>query len=399
MHPAKLRCLLDAPPSTPTTASKFRVLYDDNSKDAVHSLSETAVCIQQDAGTDDEYELPPGFGLEEIEMVVAQVGDWTKKELQDYCKEHGLQLAGNKYELFHRVTDYMLDHAQEQAHAAGGEALDENGRAHGITTGGQHLRIAGGQPAYSMPRAGGPRKRALIIGCSYKWHHGADRRPDRPLPPAYSAQHPQGVEWLMQDLQPGDSLFFYFSGHGGQEREKTGEEPRGYNQTICPIDYKLQGQIKDSRIHQMLVHPLPMGVTLHALIDACYSGTVMNLPYNALLKKGYFSGWEEEYKGQSWKQATAGGLAVQFSAARHDQFAKEMDHQKNGKTARNGAATYAFVQAIQRHRGVWGFEILYAELLQAMYDELQQSRFNHQEPTLSSSTALNLVSSRTKLRL
>lgn len=28
----------------------------------------------------------------------------------------------------------------------------------------------------------------------------------------------------------------------------------------------------------------------------------MNLPYNALLKKGYFSGWEEEYKGQSWKQ-------------------------------------------------------------------------------------------------
>lgn len=50
MHPAKLRCLLDAPPSTPTTASKFRVLYDDNSKDAVHSLSETAVCIQQDAG-------------------------------------------------------------------------------------------------------------------------------------------------------------------------------------------------------------------------------------------------------------------------------------------------------------------------------------------------------------
>lgn len=74
-------------------------------------------------------------------------------------------------------------------------------------------------------------------------------------------------------------------------------------------------------------------------------------------------------------------------------------YSENGKTARNGAATYAFVQAIQRHRGVWGFEILYAELLQAMYDELQQSRFNHQEPTLSSSTALNLVSSRTKLRL
>lgn len=27
----------------------------------------------------------------------------------------------------------------------------------------------------------------------------------------------KGFEWLMQDLQPGDSLFFYFSGEGFQQ--------------------------------------------------------------------------------------------------------------------------------------------------------------------------------------
>ena len=135
------------------------------------------------------------------------------------------------------------------------------------------------------------------------------------------------------------------------------------------------------------------GVTLHALIDSCHSGTAMNLPYNALLSRGRFKGWEEEYPGKGWKmvsqgcavgycglqpplaaecmcfgleaaavgavhacpcrqagslqqqlltglpiartdvhrggprpaplQSTAGGLAVQFSAARHDQLANE----------------------------------------------------------------------------
>ena len=33
----------------------------------------------------------------------------------------------------------------------------------------------------------------------------------------------QAITWLMSDLQPGDSLVFHFSGHGGQQRDPTGE--------------------------------------------------------------------------------------------------------------------------------------------------------------------------------
>jgi hypothetical protein len=32
----------------------------------------------------------------------------------------------------------------------------------------------------------------------------------------------KGIQWLMSDLQPGDSLVFHFSGHGGQLRDPTG---------------------------------------------------------------------------------------------------------------------------------------------------------------------------------
>lgn len=124
--------------------------------------------------------------------------------------------------------------------------------------------------------------------------------------------------------------------------DSTGEEPSGFNQTICPLDYEKSGCIKDTVIHKMLVHPLPIvsglhpmaptramgvvwvssqcccqptcssprfpmqGVTLHALIDSCHSGTVMNLPYNALLQEGQLNGWEEEYAGRAWKKVRAG---------------------------------------------------------------------------------------------
>lgn len=72
---------------------------------------------------------------------------------------------------------------------------------------------------------------------------------------------------------------------------------------------------------------------------------------------------------------------------------------ERGKSYNCGAATFAFIQAIMRHRGVWSFDIVYGELLLAMYDELRNSSFRKQEPTLSSSLPFDCMSSRTKLKL
>lgn len=66
---------------------------------------------------------------------------------------------------------------------------------------------------------------------------------------------------------------------------------------------------------------------------------------------------------------------------------------------RRGAATYAFVQAIKRHRETWGFEILYGQLLQAMHDELRRSVFRDQHPTLSASMDFDLADRRHKFSL
>jgi hypothetical protein len=85
--------------------------------------------------------------------------------------------------------------------------------------------------------------------------------------------------WLVQGCQPGDSLVFHYSGHGSQQRNYTGDEVDGYDETLCPLDFESQGMIVDDEINATIVRPLPPRAKLHAIIDACHSGTVLDLPY------------------------------------------------------------------------------------------------------------------------
>lgn len=49
-----------------------------------------------------------------------------------------------------------------------------------------------------------------------------------PVPtPLPTRRPPQGIQWLMADQQPGDSLFFHFSGHGSQQYDRNGDEEVG----------------------------------------------------------------------------------------------------------------------------------------------------------------------------
>ncbi|CAL9081282.1 unnamed protein product, partial [Musa textilis] len=85
--------------------------------------------------------------------------------------------------------------------------------------------------------------------------------------------------WLVQGCQPGDSLVFHYSGHGSQQRSYHSDEVDGYDETLCPLDFESQGMIVDDEINATIVRPLPHGVKLHAIIDACHSGTVLDLPF------------------------------------------------------------------------------------------------------------------------
>ena len=85
--------------------------------------------------------------------------------------------------------------------------------------------------------------------------------------------------WLVTGCQPGDSLLFHYSGHGSRQRDRSGEELDGYDETICPVNFETEGMIVDDEVNVALVRPLPREVKLHAIVDACHSGTVLDLPF------------------------------------------------------------------------------------------------------------------------
>ncbi|KAF9187830.1 Ca(2+)-dependent cysteine protease [Haplosporangium sp. Z 767] len=95
------------------------------------------------------------------------------------------------------------------------------------------------------------------------------------------------MKWLVKDSEPQDSLFFHYAGHGGRikdfsyngKTEHIGDEADGYDEIIYPCDYLRSGIISDDEMYDLLVKDLPAGVQLTALVDACHSGTMLDLPY------------------------------------------------------------------------------------------------------------------------
>ncbi|CAI2167089.1 1074_t:CDS:10 [Funneliformis geosporum] len=81
------------------------------------------------------------------------------------------------------------------------------------------------------------------------------------------------IKWLVHDPKANDS------GHGGQLVDESGEEEDGFDETIMPLDFEINGQIIDDELHNLMVAPLPAGVRLTVIFDCCHSGTVLDLPY------------------------------------------------------------------------------------------------------------------------
>ncbi|KAH9603166.1 hypothetical protein KSS87_018612 [Heliosperma pusillum] len=129
-----------------------------------------------------------------------------------------------------------------------------------------------------------------------------------------------GLGWLVEGCRPGDSLVFYFSGHGLRQPDFDDDEIDGFDETLCPVDFKTKGMIFDNDLNDMIVKPLIKGVTLHAIIDACHSGTILDLEYLYSLKERK---WLDNRPPSGVQKCTSGGRAVCFSACRDDEMATD----------------------------------------------------------------------------
>ncbi|XP_008453837.1 metacaspase-1-like isoform X2 [Cucumis melo] len=153
------------------------------------------------------------------------------------------------------------------------------------------------------------------------------------------------MHWLVQGVQPGDSLVFHFSGHGLQQRNYTGDEIDGFDESLCPLDFETAGTIIDDEINATIVRPLPYGAKLHAIIDSCHSGTMLDLPFLCRMHKSGSYTWEDHRPPSGVYKGTNGGEVISFSGCDDDQTAA--DTQAMSKVTTTGAMTFSFIKAIE----------------------------------------------------
>ncbi|EON65215.1 hypothetical protein W97_04452 [Coniosporium apollinis CBS 100218] len=225
----------------------------------------------------------------------------------------------------------------------------------------------------------------------------------------------RAMHWLVKDAQPNDSLFFHYSGHGGQTKDLDGDEDDGYDEVIYPSDFREKGHITDDEMHRILVNPLQPGVRLTAIFDSCHSGSALDLPYiystSGVLKepnlakeagqgllgivssyaRGDFGGMANTALG-FFKKATTGddtrkrNLRTKTSSADVIMWSGSKDEQTSADTTQGGEATgamsWAFIRSLQKNP-----QQSYVQLLNSIRDELEGKYM--QKPQLSCSHPLN----------
>ncbi|PHH87282.1 hypothetical protein CDD83_9073 [Cordyceps sp. RAO-2017] len=225
----------------------------------------------------------------------------------------------------------------------------------------------------------------------------------------------RAMHWLVKDARPNDSLFFHYSGHGGQTKDLDGDEPDGYDEVIYPVDFRQTGHITDDEMHRIMVRPLQAGVRLTAIFDSCHSGTALDLPYiystQGILKApnlakeagqgllGVISSYSQGDLGgvannivSFFKKATSGeeahsrALATKTSPADVVMLSGSKDDQTSADATiasqATGAMSWAFVTALRKNP-----QQSYVQLLNSIRDELA-TKYT-QKPQLSCSHPLN----------
>jgi hypothetical protein len=83
---------------------------------------------------------------------------------------------------------------------------------------------------------------------------------------------------LTQAAIPGDYVWIHYSGHGRSQRDDSGDEKDKRDETIEPMDFLRSGQMKDEDLN-MLLSPMRSGVSVTAVFDSCFSGSVLDFPF------------------------------------------------------------------------------------------------------------------------
>lgn len=176
---------------------------------------------------------------------------------------------------------------------------------------------------------------------------------------------------LLINSQAGDLLLFCFSGHGSNTVDRNNDETDGRDELIFCSDFQV---IIDDELKTIIQTNLKENVTLFAMFDSCFSGTVLDLKYQYLDSLNY-----DNYTENS-KQLETKGNVLMISGCNDKQTSADAVF----NNIPNGAMTWSFLQSLEQNKNKTPSQQLsWRELVKSMRDLLKKSSFT-QIPQLSS---------------
>ena len=178
----------------------------------------------------------------------------------------------------------------------------------------------------------------------------------------------------LQDLftgaKQGDQIVVYYSGHGTQTRDTSGDEKDGFDEAMYAIDNKL---ITDDQIFSM-IDKSANGATVNIFFDCCHSGTLCDLEYNMQpMASNRFKFWTESRMTKQNVIVFSGCLDIQTSA-------DASFRRSNNECVANGAFTYMLLQVLKENKNASNKDVLHG-----IFEKLAQNGFASQVPQLSCS--------------
>jgi len=184
------------------------------------------------------------------------------------------------------------------------------------------------------------------------------------------------------------SVYFQYSGHGGNQKDTNGDESDRKDETLVPLDYETAGMISDDVIRSLLIDILPSNVKLFCIIDACHSGTILDLKYNCLTKITPDNASYNLTASSNYKPSNCSVIC--FSGCRDNQTSADTEevNDETGNKEPAGALTWAFLKsyAILKEKEK---KIVYKNIIKNIAILLKKNGYD-QIPCLSSGKAINI---------
>jgi hypothetical protein len=174
-----------------------------------------------------------------------------------------------------------------------------------------------------------------------------------------------GLASLLKNAYAGDVVLFYYSGHGSNIVDKSGDEADELDEVLVSVNFET---ICDDELNDVIKANIKPNVSLFIICDCCHSGTMIDLKYN----------YNEDTT--TTKEIDMPGNVYYISGCRDSQTSLETVI--NSKT--QGLLTYCFVNIMKTD-----LNISWNDLMNSLRSKLREKNYP-QLPQLSTSRLVDL---------